>query len=189
MNLVELLHASARRHPDRPAVTEVRSGHSLTYADLLRETERVEAFLLGQGVQRGQRIGLLAPNGTAYLPAAFGLLGTGACLVPIASNLTPAEVARIASEIELNGCLASPKTDALPGSAHHAGLSGGECDGFTFQWIARDVEGPAALRRLDPAFIRFTSGTTADSKGIVLSHDATVSRVEAADRVLGFTAD
>ena len=189
MNLAEIAHASAQAHSARPAVTDVRSGHSLTYAELGREVERVTAFLISHGVTPGQRIGLLAPNGTAYLPAAFGLLATGACLVPIASNLTPAEVARIASEIELNGCLASPKADALLGSGHHASLSGGECDGFTFQWIARDVEGPAALRRLDPAFIRFTSGTTADSKGVVLSHDATVSRVAAADRVLRFTAD
>jgi acyl-coenzyme A synthetase/AMP-(fatty) acid ligase len=68
-------------------------------------------------------------------------------------------------------------------------LTGGECDGFTFHWLARDVEGPGALRRLNPAFIRFTSGTTADRKGVVLSHEATLARVEASDRVLRFTQD
>ena len=188
MNLVELAHASARRHAHRPAVTDVRSGHSLTYAELGRESERVETFLIGEGVKPGHRIGLLAPNDTTYLPAAFGLLATGACLVPIASNLTPAEMAKIASEVELNGCLAWPKADPLA-SAQRGTLTGGECDGFTFQWLARDVEGPAALAHLNPAFIRFTSGTTANQKGVVLSHEATAARVEAADRVLRFTAD
>jgi acyl-CoA synthetase (AMP-forming)/AMP-acid ligase II len=189
VNLVELVHASARRHPRRPAVTDVRSGHCLTYADLAREAERVEKFLIGEGVEPGQRIGLLAPNGSAYLPAAFGLLATGACLIPMAANLTPTEIAKIASEVEVNGCLAWPRADPLPGSRDRRTLAGGECDGFTFQWLARGVEGPGALRRLDPAFIRFTSGTTADGKGVVLSHEATAARVEAADRVLRFTED
>jgi acyl-CoA synthetase (AMP-forming)/AMP-acid ligase II len=172
VNLVELLHASVRRHAQRPAVTDVRSGHTLSYADLSREVERVATFLSGHGVRPGHRIGLLVPNEPAYLPAAFGLLATGACLVPIAANLTPPERASIASEVQVNGCLAWSRAD-----------------GFTFEWIARDVEGPAALRRLNPAFIRFTSGTTADRKGVVLSHEATAARVEASDRVLRFTAD
>jgi len=189
VNLVELVEAAARRHAHRPAVTDVRSGHSLSYADLVREVEDVRAFLIGEGVEPGQRIGLLAPNGIAYLPAAFGLLATGACLVPIAANLTPAEIARIANEVEVNGCLACPDAGPLPAAGGRRVLSGGECDGFTFQWVARRVEGPDALRRLNPAFIRFTSGTTADRKGVVLSHEATAARVEAADRVLRFTED
>ena len=189
MNLAALAHASAHRNAQRPAVTDVRSGHSLSYADLGREIERVEAFLIRQGVKRGQRIGLLAPNGTAYLPAAFGLVATGACLIPIAANLTPAEIGKIASEVEVNGCLAWPEAGPLSPSADRATLAGGECDGFTFEWIARDLEGPDELRRLNPAFIRFTSGTTADRKGVVLSHEATGARVEAADRVLRFTED
>jgi long-chain acyl-CoA synthetase len=189
VNLVELVHAAARRFSQRPAVTDVGSGQSLTYADLGREVERIERFLLREGVEPGQRIGLLVPNAVAYLPAAFGLLATGACLVPIAANLTPTEIATIASEVQVNGCLAWPEADARPGATERRTLAGGACDGFTFQWLARGAEGPAALRTLNPAFIRFTSGTTADRKGVVLSHDATAARVEAADRVLRFTED
>ena len=187
MNLVELVHVAAGRHAQQPAVTDLRSGRSLTYGALEREVERVHRFLRGEGVKPGQRIGLLAPNGPGYLPAAFGLLATGACLVPIAANLTPTEIGTIASEVQVNGCLAWPGADPLPRAGLPRTLSGGECDGFAFQWLARDVDGPADLGRLNPAFIRFTSGTTADRKGVVLSHEATAARVEAADRVLGFT--
>jgi len=184
MNLAEHLHSSAQRHSNRPAVTDVRSGRSLSYGQLAREAERVAEFLAAQGVERGQRIGLMAPNGLAYLPAAFGLLATGACLTPLASNLTPVETAQIMTEVELNGCLAWPKADALPGAEGRAIMSGGECDGFSFQWTGRGAEGPPAFPHLNPAFIRFTSGTTASSKGVVLSHEATTARVEAADSVL-----
>ena len=184
MNLVEFLHTSVERHAQRPAVTDVRSGRSLSYGELGRESDRVAAFLAAQGVEPGQRIGLLAPNGLAYLPAAFGLLASGACLIPLATNLAPPEMARILREVDVNGCLATPGTDVRPGGDGRATLSEGACAGFTFQWTNRGAEGAPGLRSLNPAFIRFTSGTTASSKGVVLSHEATAARIEAADKVL-----
>jgi long-chain acyl-CoA synthetase len=189
MNVADVLHTTAAAHPDRPAVTDVKSARSLSFGQLEREVDRVAAFLTAQGVEQGHRIGLLAPNAVAYLPAAFGLLAAGACLVPVASNLTPAEAAQIAAEVELNGCLSWPNAGQLPGSEEGRVLRGGECDGARFHWMTRDAAGPPEFRAGNPAFIRFTSGTTASSKGVVLSHEATIARVEAADRVLRFTED
>jgi acyl-CoA synthetase (AMP-forming)/AMP-acid ligase II len=186
MNLAEFLYASADRHGRRPAVTDVRSHRSLTYEDLARESARIRSFLAGQGVERGQRIGLVAPNGLAYLPAAFGLLETGACLVPIATNLAPAEIADIVERVDVNGCLSWRGAELFEGAAR---LSEGVCEGFSFRWLDRNRPGPAGFCELNPAFIRFTSGTTAQSKGVVLSHEATAARVEASDRALHFTAE
>jgi len=188
MNLVDLLHASAERYAARRALTDVRSGRSLSYGQLAREARRVAAFLKAQGIEAGQRIGLLAPNDLAYVPAAFGLLAAGGCLVPLASNLTPTEIAEIVREVQLNACLAWPGADAPPGAAR-AVLDGGECANFAFSWLDRDARSPDEFYSLDPAFIRFTSGTTARSKGVVLSHAATAARVEASDRVLRFSEE
>lgn len=189
MNLANFLYASADRHPERLVVTDVRMGRSVSYGQLAREAERVVAFLRAQGVQPRQRIGVLAPNDLAYLPAAFGLLATGACLVPLASNQTRAETAHIAREVQLNGCLSWPEADQIDDHEVAGVISEGECRGFAFRWLAREAEGPPALSRLNPAFIRFTSGTTAHSKGVVLSHEATAARVRAADAVLRFSED
>jgi acyl-CoA synthetase (AMP-forming)/AMP-acid ligase II len=187
MNLCDLLYASAERHAQRPAITDVRSGHVITYGTLAHEAKRVGAFLKAQGVKPGQRVGLIGPNTPAYLPAAFGLLDTGACLVPLATNLAPVETAEVLGQINVNACLYAPRADGL--TDQRQPISGGECDGFTFEWIDRDAEPPSDLFAVDPALIRFTSGTTDSSKGVVLSHGATIARVEAADRVLRFTAD
>jgi acyl-CoA synthetase (AMP-forming)/AMP-acid ligase II len=189
MNLAEILHTSAARYADRPAVTDVRSGRSLTYTTLAREAEQVATFLAARGIHPWQRIGLVAPNSLAYIPAAFGLLSTGACLVPLATGLTDIETKAVVDEIEVNGCLSWPGEAGIPGASDRENVQGGVCDGFAFSWIARDAEGHPDLRGLDPAFIRFTSGTTDRSKGVVLSHAATLARVEAADAVLRFTPD
>ncbi len=189
MTLADLFYAAADQHAQRPAVTDVRSGRSITYGALARETDRVAAFLKAQGVTPGHRIGLMCPNGPAYLAAAFGLLATGACLVPLATNLAVPEMTEILSQINVNAWLFSPGVDPGSTGRRRQAMSGSECGGFTFEWIEREAEGPVDLGRLDPAFIRFTSGTTARSKGVVLSHEATIARVEAADRVLQFTAE
>jgi acyl-coenzyme A synthetase/AMP-(fatty) acid ligase len=92
--------------------------------------------------------------------------------VPLATNLTPAERGQILNEVDVNGS-----------------LSWSAADGLAFEWISRGADGPTQLREIDPAFIRFTSGTTDHCKGVVLSHAATAARVAAADQVLGFTAE
>jgi acyl-CoA synthetase (AMP-forming)/AMP-acid ligase II len=189
VNLADVLAATAARHPERPAVTEVLSGRTLTYAQLNSEASRVAAFLRAHGVERNQRIGLRAPNSLGYLPAAFGLLATGACLVPVPENLTSSEVTSLVSDVEVNGCFLSPSSDSKWAGGDGTRLTAGPCEAFTFAWVNRPAAGPAALSTLNPAFIRFTSGTTAHSKGVVLSHEATLSRVDAAGHVLRFTED
>jgi long-chain acyl-CoA synthetase len=189
VNLAGALEQSAARHAGRPAVTDVRSGRSLTYGALATEAGRVSEFLKSSGVERGHRVALLCPNDLAYVPASFGLLAAGACIVPVPLSLAPAELAELLANIDVNACLFAPGVEAATGAGPATSLPGGVCEGFTFQWRARRAAGPAGLAALDPAFIRFTSGTTAQCKGVVLSHAATAARVQAADAVLRFTPD
>ncbi len=175
--LADLLTASAERHPERPALTDVAAGRVATYAELAANAAAIAARLRAAGVGAPQRIGLAGANSPAYVAAAFGLLATGACLVPIAPNVRSAERAAIVDAIDVNGVV-EVAADGGAGAAD-----------WSFDWIDRTRRPPAGFAELDPAFIRFSSGTTADAKGVVLSHRATLARIAAADAVLRLGPD
>jgi long-chain acyl-CoA synthetase len=190
MKLTDVLEATAARSPERPAFSDLQSGQTLTYGEVAAQVEAVATFLRAQGVTPGQRIGFVAPNGIGCVVASFAALAAGACVVPVAASQRPAEIAQILEAMAVNGALVAPTAaELVPGDAAVVGGCGDACDGFRYRWIARDAVPPAGLAALDPAFVRFTSGTTAESRGVVLSHRATLARVEAADHVLGLRPD
>jgi long-chain acyl-CoA synthetase len=74
-----MLEASARTHPQRPAIAWF--GRKLTYRQLLAETERCSAALAGLGVAKGDRVALVMPNCPQYVMAYYGAVRLGAIVV------------------------------------------------------------------------------------------------------------
>lgn len=166
MSLADVLFESARRHGARPALSDLASGRSLDYRGLGDAAERVATALRRAGVARGHRVALAAENALAHVPTAFGVLAAGASLVPIAPTLRPAEVAAVVNETDVNAVVRLRDDEPA------------------VEWIDRERTPVAGFDALDVAFVRFTSGTTADRKGVILSHADVLARVEAADGVL-----
>lgn len=160
MNVVELLFRDA--DPAAPALIE--GATTLTYAAL---RDRVDAAAARFAHCPAPRIGLRCPSGIDYVVLALAIVRSGKCLIPLADELSAAERAEIlrrtavAAVVGPDGALEPLANPAAP---------------------AFDE---AAFAALDPAFIRFSSGTTASSKGIVLSHETLLARARAANRGLG----
>ena len=79
--LSEYLRAWARRQPDHPAV--IFYGHTLTYADLDRQSDRFAALLMSKGVGKGDRVAVFMPNCPQFHIVFFGILKLGAVHVPV----------------------------------------------------------------------------------------------------------
>jgi long-chain acyl-CoA synthetase len=113
------------------------------------------------------RVGLDCPNGIAHVVLALAIVRAGKCLVPLASELSLRERERVIRETGV-GAIVDAHGEVRP--------------------VARTAElgfDERTLAALNPAFIRFSSGTTGTSKGIVLSHESLLKRVTAANRGLG----
>src|ERR1700722_2476737 len=81
-DLASYVENSARQFPDRPAVVNP-NGDAVAYGELNSNADRVAAFLRAQGVQPGDRVGLLMPKSAITVTAMIGILKAGAAYVPI----------------------------------------------------------------------------------------------------------
>ncbi len=196
-NAVDLIVAHARQRPDGRAI--VHGEQTWTYAELAVLMSEVASRLESTGVLEADtpspRIGLACPDGLAYIVLALGLLRAGACVVPIASELSRDERMSLVDRLALTGLVIGPGFDwpGAPGQAVPCELPkiGGQAGiTATIQKQVRPADAPPptfdpqALAALNPAFVRFSSGTTGESKGVVISHETLLDRIDAANAVL-----
>lgn len=182
MNLIEEI---ALRHD--PATIAIVSGEKrASYGDLFAEARRIaEALQSHNRFGRIPRIGLQCPNGLSYIVLSMGILLGGACLVPLAEELADAERSEIAETTALDLIIA---TDDLPWHGSEVAIA--EFVNIGTRWKLhlcpfREPQFPEAeFQKLNPAFIRFSSGTTGASKGVVLSHETLLARISAANEGL-----
>src|SRR5215212_158302 len=91
LNLSAVLEQHMRRKPEAEAL--VSGDRRLTYAQLDAWANQIANALAASGIRRGDHVALLCPN-LPYFPAAyFGILKTGATVVPLNVMLTPREIA------------------------------------------------------------------------------------------------
>ena len=179
MNLIEEI--SLRHPPEKIAV--VSGDRRVSYGDLFRHAREIADLLDEHGIEgRIARIGLQCPNGVPYIVLSMGILLAGACLVPLAEELTDTERGEIASTTALDLILAA---DELPWHGSGEIIAAAVADGTPWKLYRGDGSAPqfpeAGFQALNPAFIRFSSGTTGTSKGVVLSHETLLARITAAN--------
>ena len=90
----ELLSNRAHLTPEREALLELQSGQRCTYAELNARANRAANFLREKfGLQKGERVSILAHNSMVYVDLLFGLGKLGAILAPLNWRLTARELA------------------------------------------------------------------------------------------------
>ncbi|MCG3150633.1 MAG: Long-chain-fatty-acid--CoA ligase [Verrucomicrobiae bacterium] len=158
MNLTELLDAAALRFPTKAAVID--GATVVTYANLVARTHE----LANPTIRAGQRIGISLPNSADYIAATYAVWRAGAIAVPVPVECSAEERSHIITSLGLAGIITPTgfeKFSGVPVADNH---------------------------NLNIAFIRFTSGTTNTSKGVVVTHETIRDRITAANKALAITA-
>jgi benzoate-CoA ligase len=178
-----LLTPNLRRHPHK---TAYRCGDaSLTYAGLADAVARAGACLAASGVQPGDRIVCVLPDGPSAAVALLGAMWIGACPVPLPTNLAPQDYAFIVDDAGAKLLVAEPDQAAASRTSARllpAATLADPGPHATGDALPAHAPGPD-----DPALMLYTSGSTGRPKGVPHRHADILRPIETFGRVLGLT--
>lgn len=168
MNFIERFLDTLVETP-KPLVTEVDGKTLLPLAgiELARLVARARAGLRQRAAGPGERVVLLAPNSTRWVAADLAILAEGCVCVPLYARQAPAELVQMMQDADPKLIVAA---DEELGSAITKLWSEAPLITYKDLFIDALVDAPAAPRDPDePVTIIYTSGTSGEAKGVVLS--------------------
>ena len=189
--LIEVLEWHVNHHPHRMHIRIIDAegeSDSLTYAQLWQGAQTVAAGLQQQGVQPGETVAIMLPSGKEYFFSFFAVLLTGAIPVPI---YPPVRRSQLEDHLRrhngiLNNCTASLLI-SMPEAKVIAQLLKSQVESLRRVVTVAELSAYSAsyirpaIGPLDIAFLQYTSGSTGNPKGVVLTHANLLANI----RVMG----
>ena len=182
MHAADLLSKRAHLTPNREALLELATGRRYSYIDLNGRANRLANFLRDLGVEKGDRVSILANNSVAYVDLFYGAAKIGAVFAPLNWRLVSKELAYIINDCQPKVLICGPEfIDVLTelqqqvNVAFYMSLEGVMIDGgLDYEQSLKaaseaEPERPE-LSSEDPYCILYTSGTTGPPKGAVIPH-------------------
>ncbi len=167
--LVDFLRAGSEEFGDRDALL-FRPGFRYqrwSYADVWEGAGRIAAMLQARGLSKGDRALIWGPNCPQWVLALFGCLRAGVIVVPLDVRSPREFVENVASRVDARLSFVSRVTPS-----YHNELGVPEIDFEDLEALAEEMPapGPVEIGFDDLAEVMFTSGTTGDPKGVMLTH-------------------
>lgn len=203
-SLVSILDESARAYPDKVAL---RFGDaSYTYAELKERIDRLAGALVALGVSSGDHVAVVSPNSNASIEVLFACARIGAVCERINVRLATRVIAQLLERSEASVVFAvEAQLDVLEACLDEAGehpamvlLGDGGSEAcarlgaLAYEDVlasAEPVVETCTIQPRDPALLLYTSGTTGMPKGVLLSHEALLFRIETDTDGMRFSHD
>lgn len=195
MNPAEWLFRTARRSPEAAALFS-GTNYRLDYGDFDQMAASLGASLKTRGIGKGSRVGVFMSNRIEYLIALYGIWYCGAVAVPINAKLHVTEAIWILRDSEAEICFASLDVgaDLQREIGETISVVCVEDDDFARMSSTIPLDAPETLDSSDLAWLFYTSGTTGQPKGVMmtagniqamtLSYMVDVDEVTSADAIL-----
>ncbi|MFC1576378.1 AMP-binding protein [Candidatus Omnitrophota bacterium] len=183
-NLAEKFKETALKYQQKTAICYRKNNlwQDTSFEELKQNAEKISSFLLGEGVQKGDRVGLILENRPEWPTIFLGTLLIGAALVPLSPEAPEKEVENIIAD-------SGPKivfTNDESFLFKKSGIKVISVNSDTFKNILKSEPGEikdVTIAPHDLACLLYTSGTTAKPKGVMLSHRNLLSNCDSLKRM------
>ncbi len=171
-----------RRHSREDAYVHRRGYRTQrwTYGDVASTAYRFARELESRGIGKGDKVLLWGENCAEWIAAFFGCLLRGAIVVPIDKIAAPDFAQRVAERVDARLCVRSVHNQI-------SGIPSIDLENLREKLQARSDAPivPPPLTRDDIVEIVFTSGTTAEPRGVVITHGNILANLEPLEREIG----
>ncbi|MBM3350761.1 MAG: AMP-binding protein [Betaproteobacteria bacterium] len=196
--LTGLLNWHAAHHGERTHVTLYSDGeqvHNISYRALQQDAQKIAAGLLALGLEAGSRVAIMLPTCREFLAVFYGAIYAGCVPVPLypPARLSQLEdhMRRIAGIVANAGAavLITDSRAKIPGYLLRA-----QCETLhnvvTAEELAAHGAAPALpeVRPDDIAFLQYTSGSTGNPKGVILTHNNLLANLRSMKNASGVAA-
>ena len=174
--MLEMLAFRAQASGEQTAFTF--NGQPTTFAKMWRGINRFGAFLLACGIERNTPVLIALPNSAEFFSAFYGVQRAGGIAVPVFPN---AGSERIFSLANLCGAEMIVVPSDLPAEKLDFFRQHANARGFTLVTVSESDAQPAAefpqISPDDIAFLQYTSGSTGNPKGVMLTHASLLTNI------------
>lgn len=177
---------------DRVALIDAKTGRKTSYREMLDRVDSFAGALAARGIGVGDVVGLLAPNSSAFAVAFHGILRAGATATTINALFTAKDIAKQLTDSKATTLITvTPLAAQAKEAAAAVGLAdedlvildgaGRDADGHPNAADLLASGGPAPQVNFAPsshlAVLPYSSGTTGNPKGVMLTHRNLVANV------------
>lgn len=197
--LPEMLDWHVARHPDYPHIRLLQDDSEdtiISYVELQGQAQLAAASLQQRGLLRGDTVALMLPTGVDYFVSFFAVLYAGGIPLPIYPPARPAQLEdhmrRQAGILDNARCrFLITVAEARPLATMLKALVDSLQEVLTLDVLLKPggAYSRPTIRATDTAFIQYTSGSTGNPKGVVLSHANLLTNIRVDGHSIEATSD